>query len=376
MPFDCTSSCSLLFFYFYLNDQSLRQAKTMQKKVKNMSDDLTSISIEQSKKAADDKRKKLQDRTQFYKIYKRKCRQKSAFKAKEIIFQRESKQSARKDPLFKTKERESKQSTRKDPAYKTKERESKQSERSNPIFRAKETVYQKESKQSARKDPLFKTKERESKQSVRKDPAFKTKERESKQSERRNPIFRAKQTVYQKDSKQSRRKDPVFKRKERESKQSVRANPVFKAKEIVYQNTSKKKARETPYAVECERIKKQQIRQEKRKHNDDSEINVPRKKCKRDTDTLPKSHQKDFKSIEESIKQFHLDISIGPLYVCSCCHQTWFRKSVSMLKNTHISAEIRRLHCTGFASVGNEEWVCHTCLSTLRERKTSEIICN
>ena len=42
-------------------------------------------------------------------------------------------------------------------------------------------MYQKESKQSARKDPVFKTKERESKQSARKDSVFKTKERESKQ---------------------------------------------------------------------------------------------------------------------------------------------------------------------------------------------------
>ena len=51
----------------------------------------------------------------------------------------------------------------------------------------------------------------------------------------------------------------------------------------------------------------------KRKFNDDSGINVPRKKCKHDTDTLPKSHQKDL-SIEESIKRFHSDIAIGPLY--------------------------------------------------------------
>ena len=110
----------------------------------------------------------------------------------------------------------------------------------------------------------------------------------------------------------------------------------------------------------------------KRKFNYDSGINIPRKRCKNDTDTLPKSHQKDL-TIEESIKRFHLDISIGPLYVCSCCHQTWFRKSVSMLKNTHISAESRRLYCTDFTSVGNEEWICHTCLSALRESKPPKL---
>ena len=367
----------------YFNDQTLRQAKKTQSNVRSISNVLSSISIEESKKVSGAKTKK--SHSEYYKIYKKQSRQSLAFKSKE----RESKQSARKDPAFKTKERESKQFARR-----------------NSGFRAKENVYQKKLKQSARKDPSFKTKERESKQSARKDPAFKTKERESKQFARRNSVFRAKENVYQKKVKQSARKDPAFKTKERESKQFAREDPAFKTKEReskqfaredpvfktkereskqlareneaysaqekVYQNASKKKARENPFVLECERIKKQQKRQEKRKFNDDSGINVPRKKCKHDTDTLPKSHQKDL-SIEECIKRFHSDIAIGPLYVCSCCHQTWFRKSVSMLKNTHISAESKRLHCTDFASVGNEEWICHTCLSALRESKPPKL---
>ena len=436
----------------YFNDQRLRQANKTQSEVRSIANDLASISIEKSKKALGAKRNKLQNRTEYFKTYMRKYRQFSAFKAKEreskqsarrnpvfraketvyqkeskqsarrnpvfrakeTVYQKESKQSARKDPVFKTKERSSKQSARKDPVFKTKERLSKQSSRMNPVFRAKETVYQKESKKSARKDPVFKTKERlskqssrmnpvfraketvyqkESKKSARKDPVFKTKERLSKQSSRMNPVFRAKETVYQKESKKSARKDPVFKTKERESKQFFREDPVFKAKEIVYQkkskqrarenqtfkeqekesqNQSKKRARENPYVLECERIKKQQIRQEKRKI-DDLEINVPRKKIKRDIDLLPKKIQKNFETIEESIKRFHSDISFGPIYVCSCCHQTWFRKSVSVLKNTHIPAESKRLHCTEFTSVGNEEWICHTCLSALRDSKLPKL---
>ena len=423
----------------YFNDQRLRQANKSYSEVRSISNDLSSIAIELPKKASFAKRKEFKDRSEYFKIYRRKCRQNLAFKGKERDYQKESKQSARKDPIFKVKERESKQSARKnpvfrakesiyqkeskqsarkDPAFKVKERESKQSARKNPVFRAKESMYQKESKQSARKDPVFKVKERESKQSARKnpvfrakesmyqkeskqsarnDPVFKAKERDyqkeskqsarknpvfrakesmsqkkSKQSSRQNPVFRARESMYQKESKQSARKDPVFKTKERESKQFARRNPVFRAKESVYQKESKRNARENPYFLECERIKKQQIRQEKRKFNDDSGIDVPRKRCKHDTDTLPKTHQKDL-TIEESIKRFHSDIAIGPLYVCSCCHQTWFRKSVSMLKNTHISAESKKLHCTGFTSVGNEEWICHTCLSALRESKPPKL---
>ena len=44
-----------------------------------------------------------------------------------------------------------------------------------------------------------------------------------------------------------------------------------------------------------------------------------------------------------------------------------------MLKNTHITAESRRLHCTNFTSIGNEEWICHTCLSALRECKPPKL---
>ena len=73
-----------------------------------------------------------------------------------------------------------------------------------------------------------------------------------------------------------------------------------------------KRARENPYILECERIRKQQIRQEKRKINEISEVNVLRKRFKHDTDTLPKCQQKDFKTIQESIKQFHSNIAIGP----------------------------------------------------------------
>ena len=78
------------------------------------------------------------------------------------------------------------------------------------------------------------------------------------------------------------------------------------------------------------------------------------------------SDQKGFKSIKECITQYHSNIAVGLVFVCTCCLQTWFRKSVSKLKNIHILAQRKRLYCTKFASVHNEEWVCHICLTALR----------
>ena len=138
------------------------------------------------------------------------------------------------------------------------------------------------------------------------------------------------------------------------------------------QRTSKQNARKDPFILECERIKQQQSRQRKRKLEEMSRSDVPNKKCKcvKEDNLHDQSYkifnQKGFKSIKECIKQFHSDIAVGPLFVCTCCHQTWFRKSVSMLKKTHIPAQSKRLYCTKFASVHNEEWVCHTCLTALR----------
>ena len=51
----------------------------------------------------------------------------------------------------------------------------------------------------------------------------------------------------------------------------------------------------------------------------------------------------------------------------------WFRKSVSMLKTKHIPAESKRLYCTKFASVHNEEWICHTSLTALRNSNVPKL---
>ena len=252
-------------------------------------------------------------------------------------------------------QKESKQSGRNDPVFKTKERLSKQSSRMNPVFRAKETVYQKESKKSARKDPVFKTKERSSKQSARSDPVFKTKERESKQFFREDPVFKAKESVYQKKIKQRARENQTFKEQEKES-----------------QNQSKKRARENPYVLECEIIKKQQIRQEKRKINDDLEINVPRKKIKRDIDFLPKKSRKTWKLLK-SLSNDSIQIYLLDPYMFVHVVIRHGSGKVSVLKNTDIPAESKILHCTEFTSVGNEEWICHTCLSALRDSKLPKL---
>ena len=44
-----------------------------------------------------------------------------------------------------------------------------------------------------------------------------------------------------------------------------------------------------------------------------------------------------------------------------------------MLKKTHIPAQSKRLYCTKFASVHNEEWVCPTCLTAFRNSNVPKL---
>ena len=107
----------------YFNDQRLRQANKAQRNVRSMSKNVSSISIDESKKAPGAKKKNLPHRTEYQKAYKRKSRQNPAFKLKE----REVKQSVRKDLLYKTKEREAIRSVRKKKTLSIKQEKAKQS---------------------------------------------------------------------------------------------------------------------------------------------------------------------------------------------------------------------------------------------------------
>ena len=255
----------------------------------------------------------------------------------------------------------------------------KQNERQDEAFKANEINYQVKSKRKARQDPLFKANECSIKQNERQDAAFKANEinyqGESKRRARQNPLYKANEN----QSKRKERQNPSFKANELkyqcESKQRARKHPYFQLNEAKYQCISKQNARKRPFVLECERTRKHQKRQQKQKSKEKSELNKQSKMKVEQTLHIPgshKSHQKKVKTIDDCIKEFHASILVGPLYVCTCCHQTWFRKSVSMLKNTHIPTRMRS-YCTKFTSVNDEEWVCHTCLNSLKDNKAPRL---
>ena len=178
------------------------------------------------------------------------------------------------------------------------------------------------------------------------------------------------------------RQDRDYKAKElvaqRKSKQNARQDRDYKAKELVAQCKSKQNARKNPFILECERVKKQEYRKKKQKIDEMHECIVLEETSKKHKNKLD-DHRVEktsepiyFKDIKECIKQFHSSIAVGPLYVCTCCHQTWFRKGVCMLKNINLPNS-SRLYLTKFTSVNDEEWICHTCMGALRDRKVPKL---
>ena len=362
--------------------------------------------------------KKKKNRKEYLRIYMQNARHDSNFKAKELVAQRKSKQNARHDSYFKAKElvaqRKSKQNARHDSYFKAKElvaqRKSKQNARHDSYFKAKELVAQRKSKQNARHDSNFKAKElvaqrkhmhkarqdnnfkakelvaqRKLMHKARQDSNFKAKElvaqRKHKHKARQDSNFKAKELVAQRKHKHKARQDSNFKAKElvaqKRHKHKARQDSNFKAKELVAQRKSKQNARKNLFFVECERVKKQEYRKNKQKMDEMNECIVLGETRKKDKITfddhkVEKISDHRYKNIKECIEQFHSSIAVGPLYVCTCCHQTWFRKGVCMLKNINLPTS-SRLYCTKFISVNDAEWICHTCIGAIRDGKVPKL---
>ena len=74
-------------------------------------------------------------------------------------------------------------------------------------------------------------------------------------------------------------------------------------------------------------------------------------------------------SIQTLVSQFHEAVSQGPLYVCTCCDQLWYKHSVaqaSTLKKNN--PDIQKI-LLNKVSVDNVEWLCQTCNKHLKNNK-------
>ena len=81
-------------------------------------------------------------------------------------------------------------------------------------------------------------------------------------------------------------------------------------------------------------------------------------------------------SFSEAIEKFN-DAICSCSYVCSSCHQVWFKQSVkevSSLKETvSLDMSLLKKCLTGYTSVANREWICNTCLFHIKQGRIPKL---
>ena len=69
------------------------------------------------------------------------------------------------------------------------------------------------------------------------------------------------------------------------------------------------------------------------------------------------------------IRDIHNSISSGPLYVCTCCDQLWYKHSVCPADQIRLVNPDIVKYLQNIKSVDNVEWLCNTFSNHLRKNK-------
>ena len=77
----------------------------------------------------------------------------------------------------------------------------------------------------------------------------------------------------------------------------------------------------------------------------------------------------------DSIEKFNEAVNEGSSYVCTCCHQLWFRQSVKDVPSVEQSLTTHLLNkcLTHYISVDNREWICNTCIFNIKKGKIPKL---
>ena len=69
------------------------------------------------------------------------------------------------------------------------------------------------------------------------------------------------------------------------------------------------------------------------------------------------------------VAKFHKDVSEGPLFICTCCSQLWYKHSVCIAERTRLSNPNMIKHLQNIISVDKKEWICRSCNEYLKKNK-------
>ena len=115
---------------------------------------------------------------------------------------------------------------------------------------------------------------------------------------------------------------------------------------------------------------KEYMKRKRASSSQPSTLSIEAKQKKRlQTKEYRKQKRCEIEPLQSLISQFHDVVSQGPLYICTCCDQLWYKHSVipvTTLKEINPDVQKRLLNRK---SVNNVEWLCKTCNKHLKNNK-------
>ena len=244
-----------------------------------------------------------------------------------------AKRRKRSDPKVKEKEASAMRQKRMDSNVKERETSAKRRKRSNPKVKEKEASAMRQK----RMDPNVKERETSAKRRKRSDPKVKEKEASAMRQKRMDPNVKERET----SAKRQKRSDPKVKENEADAMRQRRCDPKFKENEA----STKRQRRSNPNM----------------KHNEEETCN-----------------QRHYGStLTELLEIFNESIALGPIFVCTCCQQIWFRHSVydiQKIKLKGVEEEQIFQRCrTHYVSMNKKEWICKTCRLAIKEKQIPKL---
>ena len=92
-----------------------------------------------------------------------------------------------------------------------------------------------------------------------------------------------------------------------------------------------------------------------------------------DQEYLQRKKRKYGISLSDSVEKFNEAVKEGCSYVCTCCHQVWFKQSVKDISSVEqinsLNKPLLKKCKTHYISFDNREWVCNTCIFNIKQGK-------
>ena len=210
-------------------------------------------------------------------------------------------------------------------------------------------------------------------------------ERETIEQKKRRLLAKRRQTKQAVERETIEQKKRRLLAKRRQTKQAVERETIEQKRRRLLA-----KRRQTKEAVERETAEQREVRLlNKRKQNKKAIHNEsPRQRENRLTqkrqnakkayhNRLTKSQENcstkvfksNIKTLEQLITKFHNAVSNGPVYICTCCDQLWYKHSVCLADKIRASNPNAVKLLQNITSVNNAEWLCQTCMKHLKSGK-------